>query len=264
MKKLLVAVLLVACSHSKTSSTTTPPPDPDKKPVAEDPAGKPADGQKPSADAPGISDADFKMAMDLMNKMAAVADADKDAACGKLADDLSKFADDNKASFDKLMALQKSGAKPTPDQSKQMMDAGMKMAPGMSKCAQDPKMLALAKRMGGGDAGGDQAAPPASQPTATAAAGIPDADFQSMMNVMTKLGSIADADKGNCDKMAADIGAWADANKDMVTKMQGMKNAQPSPDQMQKIMAVAPKMMGIDSCKDNPKMKELSKRFGGM
>jgi hypothetical protein len=96
----------------------------------------------------GIPDADFKQAMDLMDKMATIADTDK-ANCDKMADDLKKLFTDNKDMMEKMNAMKKSGVQPSADQMEKLKGTATKMMGPMMSCGSNPKMQETMKAMGG-------------------------------------------------------------------------------------------------------------------
>ena len=101
----------------------------------------------------------------------------------------------------------------------------------------------------------------------------PDAMMDKMVGMMEEMGNAVDSADGDCGKMATSLEAiskkYEGDIKDMKAmgdKMEGDKEESEKlmkkyGDRIQKVM---PKMMGMMKCADDPKMKEIQKKFEGM
>jgi len=115
---------------------------------ADTPAEKPADTPSDEATEGGGGDFDMEKGIEFTEKMADIIDTNKDN-CKKMAEELSKFIDENKDFMDKAKGMQGNPemAKEFAEKYKDRMEAaGAKMA-GMGKCAADPAMQEAMKKM---------------------------------------------------------------------------------------------------------------------
>ena len=94
-----------------------------------------------------------------------------------------------------------------------------------------------------------------------------------MVSMMEDLGSAVDDAKGDCGKMADALQAVADKYKDDLPAMkEAGEKAKKDKDETKKLMdkygdriqKVMPKMMGMMSCADDPKMKAVNEKLKGL
>src|SRR5688572_13280592 len=112
--------------------------------------------------------------------------------------------------------------------------------------------------------------------TLTLAAGCSkssDAMMDKMVSMMEELGNAVDKASGDCGKMASGVEAvvkkYEGSMKDMKAAAEKLKGDK---DQAKKIMEkygdrmskVMPKMMGMMSCADDPKMKAINEKLQGL
>ncbi len=96
---------------------------------------------------PPATDADLQAFLKFFDGLADTVVADK-ADCAKMATDVNKDIDDNKALLDKAKTMQASGKKMPDDVRQHMMETGKKMAGAMmEKCSNDKAVNAAFARL---------------------------------------------------------------------------------------------------------------------
>ena len=101
----------------------------------------------------------------------------------------------------------------------------------------------------------------------------PDAMMDKMVGMMEEMGNAVDSANGDCGKMATSLEAISKKYEGDIKEMKAMgdkmKGDKEESEKLMKkygdrIQKVMPKMMGMMKCADDPKMKEIQKKFDGM
>jgi len=101
----------------------------------------------------------------------------------------------------------------------------------------------------------------------------PDAMMDKMVGMMEEMGNAVDSAAGDCGKMATSLEAISKKYEGDIKEMKAMgdkmKGDKEESEKLMKkygdrIQKVMPKMMGMMKCADDPKMKEIQKKFDGM
>jgi len=101
----------------------------------------------------------------------------------------------------------------------------------------------------------------------------PDAMMDKMVGMMEEMGNAVDSANGDCGKMATSLEAISKKYEGDIKEMKAMgdkmKGDKEESEKLMKkygdrIQKVMPKMMGMMKCADDPKMKEIQKKFEGM